>query len=169
MRIELDVGEGERLIPGLRDALESLTRTDMRYLMANPRTPALYCSGAACRVHPVRYQMEPPGAEHWASIPTVLAQGWGDCEDLACWRAAELRLNGHPRAYAFPIELGTAPMVAGGPSVRLIHILVNRDGGCDFSQVEDPSTVLGMPRIPLHVMLKAVRTECEARVGRTWP
>ena len=158
MRIELEIGAGPQLIPGIRDALETLTRTNVRYLRSHPRTPLLYRA-------PVEYQMEPIGAEHWADVPTVLGQGWGDCEDLAAWRAAELRLLGYPNAYAFPIELGMGPMVAGGPSVRLIHILVSR-GGCDLSQVEDPSSILGMPRVPSHVMRQAVRAECDARVGR---
>jgi hypothetical protein len=54
--------------------------------------PRLYKSG-------IHYERE-RGTEEWLDIPTVLEGGsykgefpgpWGDCEDLACWRVAELR------------------------------------------------------------------------------
>lgn len=169
MRIELEIGSGPLLIPGIRDALEALTRTNQRTLRTfRGHIPPLYCwSGQWC--HRVRYQMEEPGDEHWADILAVLRQGWGDCEDLACWRAAELRESGYPHAYAFPIELGIAPMTAGGPPVRLIHILVSRDGSCgNLAAIEDPSAVLGMPRIPLHILDGAVALACGAERMDVW-
>lgn len=49
--------------------------------------PALYDSG-------VVYRREPPGQEWWESAHDVLSfvtQRSGDCEDLAAYRAAELR------------------------------------------------------------------------------
>ncbi|WP_230685800.1 hypothetical protein, partial [Streptococcus pneumoniae] len=33
--------------------------------------------------------------EHFDLAPTVLARGWGDCDDLAPWLAAVLRGQGH--------------------------------------------------------------------------
>lgn len=40
----------------------------------------------------VRY--EAANVETWRSIPAMLEAGRGDAEDLACWRAAELRSQG---------------------------------------------------------------------------
>jgi len=40
--------------------------------------------------------------EHFDLAPTVLARGWGDCDDIAPWLCAELRRQGHecrPIAY----------------------------------------------------------------------
>lgn len=42
----------------------------------------------------VRYQMEPPGSEDWVLPQNVMRAGWGDCEDLAGWRAAGMRVSG---------------------------------------------------------------------------
>lgn len=91
--------------------------------------PLLYSSG-------VRYQREARGREHWNDALTCV-QRWramrvgSDCEDLACWRAAELvALNVDPRA---------RPMLR---NVRpgLKHAVVLRGDG----SIEDPSKRLGM-------------------------
>lgn len=50
--------------------------------------PLLYKSG-------VEYQREPwTDHEEFADMATVLRRGWGDCDDLAAWRAAELQEMG---------------------------------------------------------------------------
>lgn len=51
--------------------------------------PALYASK-------VLYQKEPwaPGYERFDNCKVVLARGWGDCDDLAPYRAADLRVFG---------------------------------------------------------------------------
>lgn len=111
----------------LRAALEALCGLDLAYLMRHPRTPPLMAAG-------VRYQREARRAsgfgrrEDWLTIPDVLRQGHGDCEDLACWRAAELRRRG----------VAAAPM----PIRTRIgwHIVVARGDGT----YEDPSRELGM-------------------------
>lgn len=46
----------------------------------------------------VRYQLEPPGEEDWKLALGVIRDGWGDCEDLACWCAAGLRASGQDPA-----------------------------------------------------------------------
>jgi len=104
--------------------LDALTSIDIEYLRVNPGTPGLYASG-------VRYRREK--GEDWASIPEVLERGWGDCEDLACWRAAELYLSGQ-LASPFWEEQRRV----GGR--RLYHIMVRHING----RTEDPSRVLGM-------------------------
>lgn len=106
--------------------LDALTRVDIEYLRLNPTTPTLYQSG-------VRYRQEPFKREDWCSIPEVIDRGWGDCEDLACWRAAELTVRGE-QSSAFWEQQNT---VTGR---RLYHILVRRSN----ASIEDPSRVLGM-------------------------
>lgn len=105
--------------------LHALTAIDVDWLRDNPSTPALYAAG-------VVYKRERLGMELWQSIPIVLRHGFGDCEDLACWRVAELRLRGE-KAYAFSKRKRT-------PRGWLYHILVQRGDGA----TEDPSRLLGM-------------------------
>lgn len=95
-----------------------------------PRIPALHQSG-------VRYRAEPwVGAmEEFAAIPVVLARGWGDCDDLSAWRAAELTVR-----YGCP----SRPLVIEAPGsrdgARKYHCVVQRADGF----IEDPSYDLGM-------------------------
>lgn len=107
---------------------EALTQIDVELLRTQPRPTSLYDSG-------VRYAREPSGAERWASVPLVLARGAGDCEDLACWRAAELRLRGDAAARV----VSTAQQLSA--TRRLFHVLVRHGDG----RLEDPSRRLGMP------------------------
>lgn len=87
--------------------------------------PPLYESG-------VRYRREPRGRERWQLAPTTASLGYGDCEDLATWRAAELRLDHGIPAYA--------AVYRAGP--RLLHVVVRFPDG----SIEDPSRILGMGR-----------------------
>lgn len=123
--------EGQR---ELSAALAFLTVIDCMQLLWHPRIPSLYRSG-------VRYQREDTkrcwaprngGCEDWLTIREVLAQGLGDCEDLACWRAAELRVRAGEPATAVAIRV---PRVGW-------HIVVRRADG----SIEDPSKKLGMGR-----------------------
>lgn len=86
------------------------------------KLPPLYASG-------VRYRRESAGAERWQLPHQTLALGYGDCEDLAGWRAAELRALG---------ERCTLVFRKSGP--RLWHAVVRRANGV----IEDPSAALGM-------------------------
>lgn len=111
--------------------LELLVALDCDYLREHPRTPLLYRSG-------VRYVKEPPGEEKWLTVPWCLQQLAKpsqpvDCEDLACWRAAELRVRFGEQATPF----WTARVLPRG---RMYHIQVRREDG----SIEDPSAVLGM-------------------------
>ncbi len=105
---------------------EALIATNVAYLRARPQTPGLYASG-------IRYVEEPPGEEDWQDIPETLARGTGDCEDLACWRIAELRVRAGEHAHPF---LKCAARDDG----VLYHVAVRRLDG----SLEDPSRVLGM-------------------------
>lgn len=107
--------------------LDRLTEANVAYLASHPDTPALYASG-------VRYAIESMGIDDWKSVPYVIESGYGDCEDLACWLAAEYRLKGiAARPFATSASIGSL-------DVNLLHIQVLMPDG----SVEDPSARLGM-------------------------
>ena len=110
----------------LAPALAALTALNIALMRLYPLAP-LYKTG-------VRYQREGRKSsgtyrERWLCAHEVLRKGIGDCEDLASWRAAELRLHARERAtaIALPTSIGW-------------HIVVRRSNG----QIEDPSRKLGM-------------------------
>lgn len=106
--------------------LRALVAQNLAWLIVHPNTPKLYDSG-------VVYEREPPGQEEWQTIPSVIDQGSGDCEDLAAWRVAELQRAGEPAR----IITKSARQLSGK---LLIHVLVRRGDGT----LEDPSMLLGM-------------------------
>lgn len=67
-------------------ALEGLVRANVAQMKAR-RVPVLYQSR-------VRYR--PERSERWRTAAEVASSGYGDCEDLAAYRAAELRRQGVP-------------------------------------------------------------------------
>lgn len=109
-----------------------------------PLIPSLYRSG-------VRYQEEPQNweLEHFDTIPVVYGRKWGDCDDLAPIRVAELVFSGEdPRANVMVKWKG----LPNGK--RLYHVVVRRSNvrTADNFQFfkdergfyEDPCKVLGM-------------------------
>lgn len=126
-------------IPQIAVLCEALTRLNELHLAAHPYTTPLYQTR-------IRYVPE-DGAEEFADLPTVYQRGVGDCEDLACIRAAECRRAGWPLAVALPLEV---PRMQNG--TRLIHIVVIRDPLRPLESFEDPSARLGMPPIPAHLI-----------------
>lgn len=108
--------------------LRTLFALDVQYLRDYPLTPNLYSSG-------VRYKAEPPGIEIWKDIPVVIRDRHGDCEDLACWLAAEYVVK---RGIAAKPEWVLQPQTRVG--FRLYHIIVRLPDG----RTEDPSKFLGM-------------------------
>ncbi len=98
----------------------------------------------------VRWRPEPPGDESFDIPSTVLARKWGDCDDLAPWRTADLRTSGEdPRARAIAIP--------SGPNKW--HAIVRRSDGSR----EDPSKWAGMPHT---VVGQAAPTLEPLRLGR---
>jgi hypothetical protein len=100
--------------------------------------PLLYRAG-------IHYEREKNGTEIWPDIPSLLSGvmgkgdypgSWGDCEDLACWRVAELRELGKINAKPF------AKWRRRDGGVYAYHALVLLPDG----RIEDPSLVLGMGR-----------------------
>lgn len=79
---------------GLKEALvglyEGVVLVNIAFLRACPNTPPLLRSGVVWR-----REGKP---EIVKSIPVILRDGHDDCEGLAAWRAAELRLSGNSRA-----------------------------------------------------------------------
>jgi hypothetical protein len=111
--------------------LQGLVGVNRSWLEQYPETPSLYESG-------IVYQQESP-PENWQDIPTLLETGFGDCEDLACYRVAELNTWG----------------IIAGPYIKwrrnpktgnyTYHALVRRPDG----KIEDPSRALGMNGHPI--------------------
>jgi hypothetical protein len=111
----------------ISSCLKALTFHDMDYLRLHPETPPIYAAG-------VRYEEEPPGQDDWADIAECRRLGKADCEDLACWRAAELRIK--HRIAAGPVSTRRNRPLGG----LLYHIQTKYPDG----RVEDPSRRLGM-------------------------
>ena len=108
-------------IEELEGWLEGLVRADLSQLRRG-LVPPLYQSG-------VRYRREERGREDWQTARAAMRTRFGDCEDLAGWRAADLRLVGiDARAKVRDVAPG------------LKHVVVELPDG----SIEDPSKRLGM-------------------------
>ena len=107
-------------------ALEGLTRLNMVQLRAHGAqgrpVPPLMRAG-------VRWRRDK--GETWDTIDIVRQRGYGDCEDLAAWLAAELRLKGI--AAKAVVKRSRTPGVAW-------HAVVQLPSGA----ISDPSARLGM-------------------------
>jgi hypothetical protein len=128
-RISVSEDEGSR-DRVLRILLWTLIRLNREYLRMNPTAPRLYDSG-------VRFIREKEGEELWPTIGEVIRMGGGDCEDLACWRVAELLERDHVEAR--PAWRHRQVKLPSGNMATLYHILVWKPSG-----FEDPSRLLGM-------------------------
>lgn len=123
-----DIDRSRKSLLALMHALQFV---NMTWLMNFSKTPPLYKSG-------VLYRQDPPGNEIWQDIPTMLKTRFGDCEDLACWRAAELNFAGiRARPYLKWRE--------SGPKTSQFHAVVRWPDG----RIEDPSAALGMNGMPI--------------------
>lgn len=110
----------------LLEAQTKINQWQMRRYQFSP----LYQSG-------VYYKAEEPGYEDWLDTPTLYAQGFGDCEDIACTLAAERRER---QGVAAVPCIKFKDFDVDGKLITLIHVLVlNPDGS-----IEDPSKALGM-------------------------
>lgn len=103
-------------------ALEGLTSLCTEEL-ARSGLPGLYDTDVKYKLTPYRV---------WRTPQEIVSSGWGDCENLSSYRAAELRLTGEdPTAHVQVYPTGPARF----------HAIVVRDSG---SCIEDPSKELGM-------------------------
>ena len=114
-------------LEALTHLVEALVRVNVAWLRERRAgVPWLYESG-------VRYEEEPLGRDEWQDIPETLERREGDCEDLASWRLAELRVRSFEDARPF------VKRTVFGPRT-VYHVAVRRSDG----RIEDPSRVLGM-------------------------
>lgn len=104
--------------------VRALCAYNVLWLRAHPDTPNIFESG-------VRYQTQPIGVEHFIPIPLIIQAGSGDCDQLASWRAAELRVRKNVKAMPEVKRMGSG----------LFHVFVRMPNGA----AEDISAHLGMP------------------------
>lgn len=124
---------------GLQLALDVLTHLDAITLAHSPTIPPLYQSGVryaresrlmgdgreVAALDPVSGTVE----ERFNHLSRVIEIGAGDCDDLACWRAAELQVRAGIPARAVPVRSDSG-----------WHVVVALPDGA----TEDPSAMLGM-------------------------
>jgi Transglutaminase-like superfamily len=124
----------------IRAGVTGLMLINCVWLKYHPDTPPLYESGVIY-VPEKRRVINIAGigekvleyGEDWQSIPAALKKKKADCEDLAAWRAAELRMKG---IKARPwIKVRKLPSGAWRA-----HAVVKWPNG----RIEDPSAKLGM-------------------------
>lgn len=118
--------------PALDTALEGLVKLNVQLLRqhaaAGHPVPELYAAG----VHWQPDREKGRVVETWDTIDVVRKRGYGDCEDLAAWRAAELRWRQGVPARAV-VRRSNTPGVAW-------HAVVELPDG----KILDPSVRLGM-------------------------
>lgn len=125
MRINVAVPEKNVSAPILNAMLEATTRVDQA-LIKEGSVPTFREA-----VDRVRWAPEPPGDEHFDHAALVLQRGKGDCDDMAPWHAASLRMTGEDRG-------AKAIVRKSGPSRW--HAVVQRSDG----SIDDPSREAGM-------------------------
>lgn len=111
----------------LETFFEAQVRVNMVFLLAHEDLPDLYDAG-------IRYRREGM-PERWKDIPTILRDGYDDCEGLSCWRAAELRVREG-------IETAKVHLIRQRRNPNLLHAVVI--DAANPRRRWDPSRVLGM-------------------------
>jgi len=146
MRVEFDISPVQ--VRELDVLVRALCALDVLYLQKNPNTPPIYKSG-------VRYGSQDHGFEKFRTIPQILAaDGTSDCDQLAPWRAAELRVRHGINAIPKVVRI----------SERLFHVYVLHPSG----RAEDVSAHLGM-KIPDKLVAagrKVLEDRMKARLAR---
>lgn len=124
----------------LQAGVYGLMLQNIAWLRTHPNTPPLYHSGVIYK--PEKHRVDHGGhtieyGEDWQTIPWVIHHGYGDCEDLGAWRAAELQMHGVPAVPHIAIRRLADD---GGKAVWRAHVQVRLPDG----RIEDPSAKLGM-------------------------
>lgn len=125
LHVRVDVPPYPPMLEALAEGLVLLNIEMLRFAedAHGQELPSIYESG-------VRYRREPDGREWWETagdMLNVVSDHSGDCEDLAAWRAAELRYyeGDDARVIIVPTRTG-------------FHCKVQHDDG----SIEDPSLIL---------------------------
>lgn len=121
----------------IRPLLEAQVMNNMLYLRLHKNVAPLYSSGVRYENEP-NYSFDGEPLEEFALIPFVIERGCGDCDDLAPWRCAELRLHGENAAIR--VQWQRQKLSNGQLGRKYFHIVVRRGNG----DIEDPSDKLGM-------------------------
>lgn len=108
----------------LKIALQALADINA-WLLRHRQFPSIY-NGR------IKYVAEAPNKEDWYTVEDIHRLGYGDCEDLACARAAEYVVQG--------VQANPDCSAKWIGSILLIHIFVRFPDG----RIEDPSKKLGM-------------------------
>jgi hypothetical protein len=145
--------------------MEALTQRNQDYLAQRPSTPRLYKSGVryttpmqfageceevkalrdvlggdAKKVEGTLSRLQQVfGGERFRDIGRIIENGGGDCDNLACWRAAELRQAGI-KAKPFMTKRRRPD---GGVTYHAL-VLWPPFGDVAYETTEDPSLLLGM-------------------------
>jgi hypothetical protein len=130
MRIRIAIPD-EHLSPEVVDpVLEAVTRLNESLIRSGqtPTATELIEAGAIWRP-------ENMGDEHFDHGATIAARGWGDCDDWAPLRAAEMRATGEDPG-------AIARIVPSGPNTY--HAIVQRSSGEDLRGSDDVSVQAGM-------------------------
>lgn len=153
MRINVAIPEAQVQKPVLDAALESVTRLN-ESLISNGKIPTFE---EAREKYGIRWKPEPPGDEHFDHGQTVIKRRWGDCDDLAPFHAASLRVTGEdPEARAIVYKSGP----------KRWHAVVERGDG----SIDDPSKRAGMgqPAQLIGAALPLMYTAPSAVVGGSY-
>src|SRR5262245_53396081 len=120
MRVNVAIPEAHVTQPVLDAALEAVTRLNEQLIQSgHPTFKQALPTG-------IKWKPEPPGSEHFDHAGIVAHRGWGDCDDLAPWHAASLRVTGEDKG-------ANAIVVPSGPNRW--HAVVRRSNGA----IDDPS------------------------------
>lgn len=130
----------------LETLFEAWTRINAIYLKIHPEAPNLYQSGVKYRRDPERRRIvdsligaSENEAELWLDIPSILDRGYDDCEGLACYLAAELRVRSKN-------SLGVGRRAIASCVLKPVGVGKWHAVTCDpaTGQCWDPSAKLGM-------------------------
>jgi hypothetical protein len=126
MRIQVAIPEAHVTKPILDAALEGVTRLNEALIRSGNVPPYDQTKEG------LQWQPEPPGQEHFDHAGIVVDRGWGDCDDLAPYKAASDRVTGKdPGAHAV--------VKRSGP--KRWHAIVEHTD----RSTSDPSLECGMP------------------------
>jgi hypothetical protein len=119
----------------MRHLLECLVKLDVDYLHENPEAPLLYdaTDRDGFRIYYRRVIEQCQEDDDWADIPTCLTLGYADCEDLVCWRVAELRVR-----FGIAADVDFKRTEDPNTGDWLYHIFVRYPDG----KTEDPSDIV---------------------------